>query len=115
MALRLRRGADGSVEAVALHQLDDFYTTPHDFVWDLTSSAETAVEPGDVLVAYSDGVHECNRGRPGRSIQPHHIASIFKRCSELETFVLELATAALIGVDGHPGGEDNIAVIAVEV
>lgn len=110
LALRLRGD-----QAMTLHELDTFYTSPQEFSWDLTSAAQVAVEPGDVLVAYTDGVHECNRGRPGRSVAPHHVAEIYRRAQTLEEFVLELATTALVGVDGNPGGEDNIAIVAIRV
>lgn len=67
--------------------------------------------PGALLLAYTDGVDECHYGRPETSIQPHHLEVLFGETGpDAETYARRLADLALHGVDGHPGGEDNIAL-----
>ena len=68
--------------------------------------------PGDVLLVFTDGVDECNYRSPATSIQPHHLAQLVDlgNGDPLNT-CNRIVAAALEGVDGHPGGEDNIALI----
>lgn len=110
-ALLLRRGA----EPLVLHAMDGFFTSPSHFNWDLSMHQQYQVLSDDVLVAYTDGVHECHRGHPQTSIRPEHVSSIFEQSPSLEQFVRELATTALVGRGPNPGGEDNIAIVAVQV
>jgi hypothetical protein len=68
---------------------------------------------GGLLVAFTDGVDECCYGRPERSIGASHLAALFERVGPVpSSFVRDLAQLALDGVDGHPGGEDNLAIAA---
>lgn len=72
--------------------------------------------PGDVLLAYTDGIDECHYGSPNTSLQPHHIAAIAAEAQyEPRAIVAQTTEAALRGVDGHPGGQDNIAIVASAV
>lgn len=72
--------------------------------------------PGDVLLAYTDGIDECHYGSPNTSLQPHHMAAIAHEADYVPLAIATAATdAALRGVDGHPGGQDNIAIIASAV
>jgi hypothetical protein len=67
--------------------------------------------PGQLLVAFTDGVDECHYGRPQTSIRPHHLRALLAEVgAEPEGFARRLLDLALRGVDGHPGGEDNAAV-----
>ena len=69
-------------------------------------------EPGDLLLTYTDGIDECNYRSPATSVQPHHVANIAARANgDTGKVVAELTSLALAGVDGNPGGEDNIALI----
>lgn len=71
--------------------------------------------PGDMMVMYTDGVDECNYRTPETSVQPHHILDIVSSSDHDPLTVANALTAlALRGVDGNPGGEDNIAVIVAK-
>jgi hypothetical protein len=77
------------------------------------SPFEFEAKSGDLLLAFTDGVDGCHYRRPETSVQPEHIHDIAVGTSmdPLET-VNEVVTLALKGVDGSPGGQDNIAMIA---
>lgn len=68
--------------------------------------------PGDWLLCFTDGIDECDYRRPETSIQRHHIESVLANSDTPLLAVQQLTALALTGVDGHPGGQDNIAVIA---
>jgi len=70
-------------------------------------------QPGDLLVAFTDGVDECHYQSPSTSVRPGHMEEIHTRAGgQPEAFVRELMQLALSGVEGFPGGQDNIAVVA---
>jgi hypothetical protein len=72
--------------------------------------------PGDLVIAFTDGIDECHYRRPATSIQPAHLESLQIRSgSDPERFVRSTLELALTGVSGHPGGQDNIALIATRV
>ena len=64
-------------------------------------------------MAFTDGVDGCHYRRPETSVQPEdiHEIALATNMDPLET-VNEVITLALKGVDGSPGGQDNIAMIA---
>jgi serine/threonine protein phosphatase PrpC len=69
--------------------------------------------PGDLLLAYTDGIDECHYGEPETSVTPQIMAELWRETgNELEAYVRRLVELALSGVDGHPGGQDNLAVVA---
>lgn len=71
------------------------------------------LDPGELLVAFTDGINECHYRSPGTSIGGEHLRELFRRTGPRpEAFTAALVELALRGVDGHPGGEDNIAVVA---
>ena len=71
--------------------------------------------PGDMMLAFTDGIDECHYRSAATSVQPHHIASIASQAEGDPLHVVkELSTLALKGVDGNPGGEDNIALICAQ-
>jgi len=77
------------------------------------SPFEFETSPGDVMMAFTDGIDECHYRSAATSVQPHHILDIADRnAGDPLAIVNQLAALALAGVDGHPGGEDNIALIA---
>ena len=88
--------------------------------WDYDSLAVPAssqfnvpVATGHWIVSCTDGVTECQYGKPETSIQAGHLETLMIRASgDTDRFVDELATLALKGVDGNPGGEDNFAILA---
>jgi len=74
------------------------------------------VAPGALVVVFSDGVNECEYGSPATSIGTRHLEALWRSSAgSCERFVGGLAALALTGVDGHPGGEDNLAIAAALV
>lgn len=72
-----------------------------------------AAAPGELLLAFTDGVDGCHYRNPATSVQPADIEQVAARANNdpLET-VTQLSQLALSGVRGNPGGQDNIAVTA---
>ena len=69
--------------------------------------------PGDLLLAYTDGIDECHYGEPETSVTPQIMAELWRETgSQPEAYVRRLVELALAGIDGHPGGQDNLAVVA---
>lgn len=72
-----------------------------------------AAPPGGLVLAFTDGVDECHYRRPETSIGPAHLRALFEQTGpDPRAYADALARLALTGVDGHPGGQDNIALIA---
>lgn len=73
-------------------------------------------EPGSLVLAFTDGIDECHYRHPKTSIRSRHIAELWTRSSaDVERMTRSLIQLALAGVDGHPGGEDNVAVVATSL
>ena len=71
------------------------------------------VRAGGLLVAFTDGVDECHYANPQTSIRASHHAALFAEVGpNPRSYVRRLAGLALSGVDGNPGGEDNLAIVA---
>lgn len=67
---------------------------------------------GDLLLAFTDGIDECHYRRPETSLRPEHLRAIFTEAGADPTrYARRLVQQALAGVDGHPGGQDNIALV----
>jgi serine/threonine protein phosphatase PrpC len=74
------------------------------------------VRPGELVLAYTDGLNECHYRRPETSVQLHHMESLLIRTGgEPAVLVQALAELALAGIDGNPGGQDNLALVATRV
>ncbi len=74
----------------------------------------TAFEVGadGLLVAFTDGVDECHYGAPRTSVRGRHREDLFREVGpDPRVFADRLARLALEGVGGHPGGQDNVAVV----
>lgn len=72
--------------------------------------------PGDTLLIYTDGIDGCHYRQPLTSVQPRHIATIAESVAyDPLPLVTEVTELALRGVDGNPGGQDNIVMAAVTV
>ena len=68
--------------------------------------------PGRLVVAFTDGVNECHYRSPATSITPAHLASLFTETdADPVGYTERLMNLALTGVNGHPGGQDNIALV----
>jgi serine/threonine protein phosphatase PrpC len=73
-------------------------------------------KPGDLILAFTDGIDECNYRNPHLSLQAQHFSELYQRHgANAKDFATELVKWALKGVDGHAGGQDNIALIVSEV
>jgi len=117
---------DSSAMAVGLHtgarwltRATHIYASPADaasLAAARVSVFRAPVTPGEFVVVFSDGVNECEYRSPETSIGIRHIESLSLRArGNPEHFVDLLAQLALAGVDGHPGGEDNVALAAALV
>jgi hypothetical protein len=72
--------------------------------------------PGELAVAYTDGVDECHYHSPKTSVQLSHMETVHIRTGgDPGRFVGELVGLVLGGVGGNPGGQDNVAVVATRV
>jgi hypothetical protein len=80
---------------------------------ELADSFTFTATPGQLLLAYTDGIDECHWGQPETSVTPRIMAELWHEIGgDPEAYVRRLVELALSGVDGHPGGQDNIAVVA---
>lgn len=69
---------------------------------------------GALLLLYTDGVNECHYRKPESSVQPSHLVTLWEQTGfSVEPFAGFVMELALGGVMGHPGGEDNIALITL--
>ena len=74
-----------------------------------------SANPGDILLTFTDGIDECNYRSPMTSVRPHHIEAVVTKANGDPLVVAkQLTVTALRGVDGNPGGEDNIALIVAQ-
>ena len=72
------------------------------------------IKTGEVLMVFTDGVDECHYGHPETSVNDGHIQDLFlQNQGDIKSFVSQLALLALSGVNGNPGGQDNLAIAAV--
>lgn len=75
---------------------------------------EFDIQPDELLLGYTDGINECHYRSPQTSIRKQHFEEFFRAAhGDAEKFCALLAEAALSGVDGQPGGQDNLALIVV--
>ncbi|MCA9775790.1 MAG: endonuclease/exonuclease/phosphatase family protein [Candidatus Eremiobacteraeota bacterium] len=73
------------------------------------------IGPGALFLMFTDGVNECHYRCPETSIQPGHLTTLWSHVyPHVERFGELLMELALGGVGGHPGGQDNIALIALK-
>lgn len=65
--------------------------------------------PGELLLLTTDGVTECHYGSPATSVTPELMARLYLPAPE--EYARRLGEQALLGVGGHPGGQDNLALL----
>jgi serine/threonine protein phosphatase PrpC len=71
--------------------------------------------PGELLLVYTDGINECHYREPKTSVTPELMGELWlSTAGNPESYVRELVELALAGVGGHPGGQDNLAVVALQ-
>lgn len=79
----------------------------------LASSFTFNAAPGDLLLAFTDGINECDYRNPDTSITPYVLTGTLDRAGyDPEPAARALVELALRGVNDNPGGEDNIALVA---
>ena len=72
-------------------------------------------KPDQLLLVFTDGVDECHYRSPETSVTGEHIADIVRRVDDEPLRAAnDITSLALAGVDGNPGGQDNIAIIAAQ-
>ncbi|MBU0553872.1 SpoIIE family protein phosphatase [Myxococcota bacterium] len=75
---------------------------------------EFTTRPDQLLLAFTDGIDECCYRAPSRSIGPRHLTALYAQHGPApQIYARALLRLALNGVEGHPGGQDNIALIAL--
>ncbi len=71
---------------------------------------------GELLLVFTDGVNECCYRDPDRSLTAERMGELLRTGpSDAPAVVETLARAALEGVGGHAGGEDNVALAVTVV
>jgi serine/threonine protein phosphatase PrpC len=69
--------------------------------------------PQDLVLVFTDGIHECHYGSAQTSVGTAQLHRCYTACgSDPRSFAEKIAQQALRGVNGNPGGQDNIAVLA---
>lgn len=72
-----------------------------------------AAEPGELILVYTDGIDGCHYRHEQTSVQPSHIHEIAREKNFVPLDVVNgVMSLALRGVDGYPGGQDNIVMAA---
>jgi hypothetical protein len=106
-------GPEGSGEALNARTHD--YVCPGDELVSLRVRArmiDATVPPDGLLLAFTDGVDECHYRQPASSIRPAHLQALFERTGPAPArYAAELVQMALDGVEGQPGGQDNVALV----
>lgn len=101
-------------EISARNRLNDVYIradSPLDL--EQASHFQFRLKPGQTLLLFSDGINECCYRAPQRSVQLSHLHQLYRQNeTDLGQVAAEIVQLALAGVDGQPGGQDNIALIA---
>ncbi len=68
--------------------------------------------PQDLLLLFTDGIHECHYGSPSTSVGTAQLQRCYASCgNDPRSFAQRLTQLAMRGVGGHPGGQDNIALL----
>jgi len=89
------------------------FSEPESFAEVHSQQFEFTAEPGDLVLAFTDGVDECHYRHPETSVTPDLMQSLFEISGDdTEGYVRAVVELALAGVDGNPGGQDNIALVA---
>ncbi len=76
---------------------------------------EFSVPEDGVAVVFTDGVDECCYGAPERSLDVGHLWGLLEEAGgavDPSSYVRDLGAAAMRGVDGNPGGQDNLTIVA---
>lgn len=81
---------------------------------DIADEFKFRLVTGECLVVFTDGIDECHYGSPETSVTDEIIHELaMKSMCDVGTFIKELICTALKGVNGNPGGQDNIAMAGI--
>lgn len=70
------------------------------------------LRPDSLLVLFTDGVDRCHYQHAETSLGPEQYAAVFRDVgANPEAYARGLTEWALRGLEGHPGGQDNVAMI----
>lgn len=70
-------------------------------------------KPGELILVYTDGIDGCHYRHEETSVQPKHIHDVATSAGFDPLGVVNgVVSLALAGVDGNPGGQDNIVMAA---
>ncbi len=70
--------------------------------------------PGNLLLAFTDGIDACHYRHPETSLGPRQFLEVLHEAgARPDAYVRRLTEWALSGCDGNPGGQDNLALVAV--
>ena len=79
-------------------------------------SFQLKLAASELLVLYTDGVNECCYRDPFRSIRLQHLDQLYtQHHTDQAELTRSLTELALSGVDGHPGGQDNVVVLSLSL
>jgi serine/threonine protein phosphatase PrpC len=101
-----------------LNEVDEEYISADGPMDIQKAKFEFQVEPGSLLLAYTDGINECHYRSPLTSVTERELRALYQRLPKDERalwFGQQLMELALAGVDGQPGGQDNVALVVVTV
>jgi hypothetical protein len=80
---------------------------------ELASTFDFTLKNQEVLLLFSDGINECCYRNAHLSIQAGHLRQLHQELAgDVQALGKSLVNLALTGVDGNPGGQDNISVVA---
>lgn len=100
-----------------LTEKNHHFVTPFDpasFDAERRQTVRFRTRPGQLLCAFTDGIDECHYGSPETSIRPAHMTRLCTAVhADPRSWAERLVALALAGADGHPGGQDNIALAVV--
>ena len=107
----------GDLSPVAVNPINSrclSLTTQPGSVASLSAPFTFATQPGQLLLAFTDGVNECHYRYPETSITPRHMQVLFHDAGfDPREYARALGRLAMDGVSGSPGGQDNIALVVV--
>lgn len=101
-------------EVVRINQKNANFVTinvPDSFNPEYADEFEFTMQPNETLLLFTDGIDECNYCSPATSVNEQHIMELYHQPSkDLCDYIIKLVDLALKGVNGNPGGQDNIAI-----
>ena len=89
------------------------FADPRSFAAENSRAFDFTAQAEDLLLVFTDGIDECHYRRAETSVGPDHMQALYAASDgQARAYVRALVELALSGVDGNPGGQDNIALVA---